>query len=160
MSRRRGSRLCLPARCAKGSLDDAEDAGCSPNNGTQGLVTGLAQGLHSCGPQPLGPSLDPNRVDDVINMSAHHTGAISRISTSSPKGSFFQALPPRPLNPNLSTLGPAQVDDVINVSGHRIGTAEVESALTAHPECVEAAVIGWVLPWFMVEGFGFDAAAC
>jgi non-ribosomal peptide synthetase component E (peptide arylation enzyme) len=36
------------------------------------------------------------------------------------------------------------VDDVINVSGHRIGTAEVESALTAHEECVEAAVIGCV----------------
>lgn len=35
-----------------------------------------------------------------------------------------------------------RVDDVINVSGHRIGTAEVESALTAHPDCVEAAVIG------------------
>lgn len=35
-----------------------------------------------------------------------------------------------------------RVDDVINVSGHRIGTAEVEGALTAHEECVEAAVIG------------------
>ncbi|KAG1668812.1 hypothetical protein FOA52_004906 [Chlamydomonas sp. UWO 241] len=35
-----------------------------------------------------------------------------------------------------------RVDDVINVSGHRIGTAEVESALTDHAECAEAAVIG------------------
>lgn len=35
-----------------------------------------------------------------------------------------------------------RVDDVINVSGHRIGTAEVESALTEHAECAEAAVIG------------------
>mmetsp|Transcript_7614 Transcript_7614/g.16508 ORF Transcript_7614/g.16508 Transcript_7614/m.16508 type:complete len:668 (-) Transcript_7614:1182-3185(-) len=35
-----------------------------------------------------------------------------------------------------------RVDDVINVSGHRIGTAEVESALTEHDECAEAAVIG------------------
>jgi acetyl-CoA synthetase len=34
-----------------------------------------------------------------------------------------------------------RVDDVINVSGHRIGTAEVESALTTHPECAEAAVV-------------------
>ena len=34
-----------------------------------------------------------------------------------------------------------RVDDVINVSGHRIGTAEVESALVAHPECAEAAVV-------------------
>ena len=34
------------------------------------------------------------------------------------------------------------MDDVINVSGHRIGTAEVESALTEHPDCAEAAVIG------------------
>eukprot|EP00877_Chromochloris_zofingiensis_P007566 jgi/Chrzof1/3062/Cz12g10100.t1_ACS1[v5.2] len=35
-----------------------------------------------------------------------------------------------------------RVDDVINVSGHRVGTAEVESALTSHPQCAEAAVIG------------------
>eukprot|EP00879_Flechtneria_rotunda_P010550 GHRR01011030.1.p1 GENE.GHRR01011030.1~~GHRR01011030.1.p1 ORF type:complete len:632 (+),score=174.59 GHRR01011030.1:389-2284(+) len=36
-----------------------------------------------------------------------------------------------------------RVDDVINVSGHRIGTAEVESALVAHPKCAEAAVVGY-----------------
>ena len=35
-----------------------------------------------------------------------------------------------------------RVDDVINVSGHRMGTAEVESALVAHPEVAEAAVVG------------------
>ena len=35
-----------------------------------------------------------------------------------------------------------RVDDVINVSGHRIGTAEVESALVAHPLVTEAAVVG------------------
>ena len=35
-----------------------------------------------------------------------------------------------------------RVDDVINVSGHRLGTAEVESALVAHPAVVEAAVVG------------------
>jgi acetyl-CoA synthetase len=35
-----------------------------------------------------------------------------------------------------------RADDVINVSGHRIGTAEVESALVAHPTVVEAAVVG------------------
>jgi acetyl-CoA synthetase len=35
-----------------------------------------------------------------------------------------------------------RVDDVINVSGHRIGTAEVESALVAHPAVAEAAVVG------------------
>ncbi len=35
-----------------------------------------------------------------------------------------------------------RVDDVINVSGHRIGTAEVESALVAHPNVAEAAVVG------------------
>jgi acetyl-CoA synthetase len=34
-----------------------------------------------------------------------------------------------------------RVDDVINVSGHRIGTAEVESALVAHPQVAEAAVV-------------------
>jgi len=36
-----------------------------------------------------------------------------------------------------------RVDDVINVSGHRIGTAEVESALVAHPQVAEAAVVGF-----------------
>ena len=36
-----------------------------------------------------------------------------------------------------------RVDDVINVSGHRIGTAEVESALVAHPSVAEAAVVGF-----------------
>jgi len=36
-----------------------------------------------------------------------------------------------------------RVDDVINVSGHRIGTAEVESALVAHPQVAEAAVVAY-----------------
>jgi acetyl-CoA synthetase len=36
-----------------------------------------------------------------------------------------------------------RVDDVINVSGHRMGTAEVESALVAHPGVAEAAVVGY-----------------
>jgi len=36
-----------------------------------------------------------------------------------------------------------RVDDVINVSGHRMGTAEVESALVAHPVVAEAAVVGY-----------------
>ena len=36
-----------------------------------------------------------------------------------------------------------RVDDVINVSGHRMGTAEVESALVAHPAVSEAAVVGF-----------------
>ncbi|MEZ5681787.1 MAG: acetate--CoA ligase [Erythrobacter sp.] len=35
-----------------------------------------------------------------------------------------------------------RVDDVINVSGHRMGTAEIESALVAHPKVSEAAVVG------------------
>lgn len=35
-----------------------------------------------------------------------------------------------------------RIDDVLNVSGHRIGTAEVESALVAHPSVAEAAVVG------------------
>ncbi|MXP46050.1 acetate--CoA ligase [Altererythrobacter luteolus] len=35
-----------------------------------------------------------------------------------------------------------RIDDVINVSGHRMGTAEVESALVAHPSVSEAAVVG------------------
>ena len=35
-----------------------------------------------------------------------------------------------------------RIDDVINVSGHRMGTAEVESALVAHPDVAEAAVVG------------------
>ncbi|OAN68824.1 acetate--CoA ligase [Rhodobacteraceae bacterium EhC02] len=36
-----------------------------------------------------------------------------------------------------------RVDDVINVSGHRMGTAEVESALVAHVNVAEAAVVGY-----------------
>jgi acetyl-CoA synthetase len=36
-----------------------------------------------------------------------------------------------------------RVDDVLNVSGHRIGTAEVESAIVAHPSVGEAAVVGY-----------------
>jgi len=36
-----------------------------------------------------------------------------------------------------------RVDDVINVSGHRLGTAEIESALVAHPHVAEAAVVGY-----------------
>jgi acetyl-CoA synthetase len=36
-----------------------------------------------------------------------------------------------------------RVDDVINVSGHRLGTAEIESALVAHPQVAEAAVVGY-----------------
>jgi acetyl-CoA synthetase len=35
-----------------------------------------------------------------------------------------------------------RVDDVVNVAGHRLGTAEVESALVAHPKVAEAAVVG------------------
>ncbi|MBA2349934.1 MAG: acetate--CoA ligase [Solirubrobacterales bacterium] len=40
----------------------------------------------------------------------------------------------------VSVIG--RVDDVINVSGHRLSTAEVESAIVAHPKVAEAAVIG------------------
>ena len=36
-----------------------------------------------------------------------------------------------------------RVDDVLNVSGHRLGTAEIESALVAHPQTAEAAVVGY-----------------
>lgn len=36
-----------------------------------------------------------------------------------------------------------RVDDVINVAGHRLGTAEIESALVAHPAIAEAAVVGY-----------------
>lgn len=36
-----------------------------------------------------------------------------------------------------------RIDDVLNVSGHRMGTAEIESALVAHPSVAEAAVVGF-----------------
>jgi len=36
-----------------------------------------------------------------------------------------------------------RVDDVLNISGHRMGTAEVESALVAHPLVAESAVVGY-----------------
>ncbi len=35
-----------------------------------------------------------------------------------------------------------RVDDVLNVAGHRLGTAEIESAMVAHPRVAEAAVVG------------------
>jgi len=36
-----------------------------------------------------------------------------------------------------------RVDDVLNVAGHRLGTAEIESALVAHPQVAEAAAVGF-----------------
>ncbi len=36
-----------------------------------------------------------------------------------------------------------RMDDVLNVSGHRLGTAEIESALVAHPAVAEAAIVGY-----------------
>jgi acetyl-CoA synthetase len=36
-----------------------------------------------------------------------------------------------------------RVDDVLNVAGHRIGTAEIESALVAHPLVAESAAVGF-----------------
>ncbi|MGI6855973.1 acetate--CoA ligase [Mesorhizobium sp. 1B3] len=47
-----------------------------------------------------------------------------------------------------------RVDDVINVSGHRLGTAEIESALVAHPAVAEAAVVGFP---HAVKGQGIHA---
>jgi acetyl-CoA synthetase len=47
-----------------------------------------------------------------------------------------------------------RVDDVINVSGHRMGTAEVESALVAHAQVAEAAVVGYPHP---IKGQGIYA---
>ncbi len=47
-----------------------------------------------------------------------------------------------------------RVDDVLNVSGHRLGTAEVESALVAHPKVAEAAVVGYP---HMIKGQGIYA---
>lgn len=47
-----------------------------------------------------------------------------------------------------------RIDDVLNVSGHRIGTAEVESALVAHPAVAEAAVVGFPHP---IKGEGIYA---
>ncbi len=47
-----------------------------------------------------------------------------------------------------------RVDDVLNVAGHRLGTAEIESALVAHPSVAEAAVVGFPHP---VKGEGIHA---
>jgi acetyl-CoA synthetase len=47
-----------------------------------------------------------------------------------------------------------RVDDVLNVSGHRLGTAEVESALVAHPLVAESAVVGYPHP---IKGQGIYA---
>ena len=35
-----------------------------------------------------------------------------------------------------------RIDDVLNISGHRLGTMEIESALVAHADVAEAAVVG------------------
>jgi acetyl-CoA synthetase len=35
-----------------------------------------------------------------------------------------------------------RADDVINVAAHRISTMEIEAVVTAHPDVVEAAVVG------------------
>ena len=47
-----------------------------------------------------------------------------------------------------------RMDDVLNVSGHRLGTAEIESALVAHPSVAEAAVVGFPHP---IKGQGIYA---
>ena len=47
-----------------------------------------------------------------------------------------------------------RVDDVLNVSGHRMGTAEIESALVAHPKVNESAVVGFPNP---IKGQGIYA---
>jgi acetyl-CoA synthetase len=47
-----------------------------------------------------------------------------------------------------------RIDDVLNVSGHRLGTAEIESALVAHPLVAEAAVVGYPHP---IKGQGIYA---
>ncbi|GAB6067017.1 acetate--CoA ligase [Methylothermus subterraneus] len=58
-----------------------------------------------------------------------------------------------------------RVDDVLNVSGHRLGTAEIESALVAHPAVAEAAVVGYPHPikgqgiyCFVILKAGFNAS--
>ncbi len=61
-----------------------------------------------------------------------------------------------------------RVDDVLNVSGHRLGTAEIESALVAHPSVAEAAVVGFphdlrgtgILAFVILKpGWGADVAS-
>jgi len=47
-----------------------------------------------------------------------------------------------------------RIDDVLKVSGHRLGTAEIESALVAHPAVAEAAVVGYPHP---IKGEGIYA---
>lgn len=47
-----------------------------------------------------------------------------------------------------------RIDDVLKVSGHRLGTAEIESALVAHPAVAEAAVVGFPHP---IKGEGIYA---
>ncbi|KAJ9520487.1 hypothetical protein QJQ45_000217 [Haematococcus lacustris] len=54
----------------------------------------------------------------------------------------------------VDDVSPGLDTAVINVSGHRIGTAEVESALVAHPLCAEAAVVGFDHP---IKGQGIYA---
>ena len=57
-----------------------------------------------------------------------------------PETYFVSDAARRDLDGDLWVIG--RVDDVVNVSGHRLSTAEVESAIVAHPSVAEAAVIG------------------
>ena len=57
-----------------------------------------------------------------------------------PETNFVGDAARRDLDGDLWVIG--RVDDVVNVSGHRLSTAEVESAIVAHPSVAEAAVIG------------------
>ncbi|GAB3384571.1 acetate--CoA ligase [Humibacter soli] len=60
-----------------------------------------------------------------------------------------------------------RVDDVMNVSGHRLSTAEIESALVAHPFVAESAVVGAsdettgqaVVAFVIIKGNQREAAA-
>jgi acetyl-CoA synthetase len=60
-----------------------------------------------------------------------------------------------------------RVDDVMNVSGHRLSTAEIESALVAHPFVAESAVVGAsddttgqaVVAFVIIKRSHYDAAA-
>jgi acetyl-CoA synthetase len=65
------------------------------------------------------------------------------------KTQYFQAFPGRYESGDGARMDEdgyfwimGRIDDVINVSGHRLGTAEIESALVAHPTVAEAAVVG------------------
>ncbi len=100
----------------------------------EGQGTCTARRAETCASPPHGPAR--------CAPSGAITGASSRPISPTYRGLYFTGDGCRRDEDGYYWIT-GRVDDVINVSGHRIGTAEVESALVAHPLVAEAAVVAF-----------------